>query len=117
VTKSKAKQIAEEPKVLTKNPSDKETGKAPSPDHGLTRQPPNERSGGLKKSGASANLRKDDEVMQDSGENKSNGEDSPVKDLSSSPAQRILHKDSESDDPGVPVEEDEYNQHQTFDMN
>ena len=50
------------PKVLIKNPS-KESGKAPSPDHGLTRQGQNDRAGSLKKSGASANLRKEDEVM------------------------------------------------------
>jgi len=47
-----------EPKVVFKEaPGETETGKAPSPDLGMPRQ-----GGGLKKSGGSHNLKRDDEV-------------------------------------------------------
>ena len=122
VTKHKPATIKNEdlghpPKVLVKDPS-QTSGKAPSPDHGLTRQTANERGGGgLKKSGASANLRKDDEeVMQESGENKSNGEPA---EFSSSPAQNKMILKESSEDDGEPYihDEDGKDQMQTFDMN
>ena len=87
--------------MLVRDPSDKQSGKAPSPEHGLARQG-NDRTTGLKKSGGSANLRKADDVLQESGD-KSGRNDQP---LASSPGQKMLHKES-SDDDGEPYIQDD----------